>query len=154
MSAPTSSPESQARDGARGESRTIALAAAVGVAVGAVALALAGFYLGAMAPSLVAGGAAGFRGVPVPAALARPAGAGRGLGAAPAPARPGRGACLFSWSQGSERDDLWFADEWASLDLPVGRQTSPIAWFDRVHTDDLGGLVHALESGAAGARRR
>ncbi|MCC6622317.1 MAG: EAL domain-containing protein [Deltaproteobacteria bacterium] len=60
----------------------------------------------------------------------------------------GSGACLFVWSSDGA---LWFADEWqAVLDLPAGLQPSPAAWLERVHAEDLAGLVHAMEQVRAG----
>ncbi len=49
------------------------------------------------------------------------------------------------------RGEAWFSESWEeSFGIAPGIYGGPEQWFDRIHPEDLGGLVHALERVRAG----
>jgi diguanylate cyclase (GGDEF)-like protein len=60
--------------------------------------------------------------------------------------------CLWTWGPG---DRAWFADCWAhTFGIEPGAAPDLGRWFDRVHSADIGPLVHGFEQLRAGAQRR
>jgi diguanylate cyclase (GGDEF)-like protein/PAS domain S-box-containing protein len=58
------------------------------------------------------------------------------------------GTCLWTWreAQGREAGEAWFSEAWTeAFGLPSGTFGGPEPWFERIHPEDLGGLVHNLE---------
>ena len=69
------------------------------------------------------------------------------------------GTCLWTWRQGrgrpfgpsagglgEEPSEAWFSESWTeSFGLQAGTFDGPDTWFERIHPEDLGGLVHGLE---------
>lgn len=60
--------------------------------------------------------------------------------------------CLWTWGPG---DRAWFADSWAhTFGVEPGRAPDLRRWLDRVHSEDVGPLVHGFEQLRTGAQRR
>ncbi len=58
------------------------------------------------------------------------------------------GMCLWTWTQGGpgQPGEMWFSEAWSeAFGLPAGTFKGPESWFERIHPEDLGGLVHGLE---------
>lgn len=60
------------------------------------------------------------------------------------------GMCLWTWRQPEAgrpvSGEAWFSEAWTeTFGLPAGTFEGPDGWFERIHPEDLGGLVNALE---------
>lgn len=60
------------------------------------------------------------------------------------------GMCLWTWRQPEAgrpvSGEAWFSEAWTeTFGLPSGTFEGPDGWFERIHPEDLGGLVNALE---------
>ena len=58
------------------------------------------------------------------------------------------GTCLWTWRQGvgDQPSEAWFSESWTeSFGLQAGTFDGPHTWFERIHPEDLGGLLHGLE---------
>ncbi len=58
------------------------------------------------------------------------------------------GTCLWTWRAPSDDapGEAWFSESWGeSFGLQGGTFDGPETWFERIHPEDLGGLMHGLE---------
>ncbi len=56
----------------------------------------------------------------------------------------GSGGCMFSWP---EEGGMWLSEGWFSIfGVPSGDLCDPSTWLDRIHPEDLGALLHAVDT--------
>lgn len=81
----------------------------------------------------------------------------------------GAGTCLYTWgvvgraqvrgdARREKQAEVWLSEGWLeTFGVAPGNHPGPEPWFDRIHPEDLGGLVHSLDrvrSGEQAALRR